>query len=32
VWGAKFVPAFNIDPGGDLVLDVKRIDELKMVS
>jgi len=32
VWGAKFVPAFSIDPGGDLVLDVNRIDELKMVS
>ena len=32
VWGAKFVPAFNVDPGGDLVLDVNRIDELKLVS
>jgi inward rectifier potassium channel len=32
VWGAKFVPAFNVDPGGDLILDVNRIDELKMVS
>ena len=32
VWGAKFVPAFNIDPKGDLVLDVNRIDELKLVS
>ena len=32
VWGAKFVPAFNVDPGGDLVLDVGRIDELKLVS
>jgi inward rectifier potassium channel len=32
VWGAKFVPAFSVDPGGDLVLDVGRIDELKRVS
>jgi inward rectifier potassium channel len=32
VWGAKFVPVFSIDPEGDLVLDVNRIDELKMVS
>ncbi len=32
VWGAKFVPAFSVDPGGDLVLDVDRIDELKLVS
>ena len=32
VWGAKFVPAFNVDQEGDLILDVKRIDELKMVS
>jgi inward rectifier potassium channel len=32
VWGAKFVPAFNVDPKGDLILDVNRIDELKMVS
>lgn len=32
VWGAKFVPAFSVDPEGDLVLDVNRIDELKLVS
>jgi inward rectifier potassium channel len=32
VWGAKFVPAFRVDPSGDLELDVNRIDELKMVS
>jgi inward rectifier potassium channel len=32
VWGAKFIPAFNVDPKGDLILDVKRIDELKMVG
>jgi inward rectifier potassium channel len=32
VWGAKFVPAFSVDPGGDLILDVNRIDELKKVS
>lgn len=32
LWGAKFVPAFHVDPKGDLVLDVNRIDELKMVG
>jgi len=32
VWGAKFVPAFSVDPAGDLILDVNRIDELKLVS
>jgi inward rectifier potassium channel len=32
VWGAKFVPAFNVDPKGDLILDVNRIDELKIGS
>src|SRR5271154_2712168 len=32
VWGAKFQPAFSVDPHGDLVLDVSRIDELKVVS
>jgi inward rectifier potassium channel len=31
-WGAKFVPAFHVDQSGDLVLDVNRIDELKMVG
>jgi inward rectifier potassium channel len=32
VWGAKFVPAFSVDPKGDLVLEVDRIDELRMVG
>jgi inward rectifier potassium channel len=32
VWGAKFQPAFSVDPKGDLLLDVGRIDELKIVS
>ena len=32
VWGAKFQPAFSVDPHGDLVVDVSRIDELKVVS
>jgi inward rectifier potassium channel len=31
-WGAKFLPAFHIDPDGDLVVDLNRIDELKTVS
>jgi inward rectifier potassium channel len=32
VWGAKFVPAFSVDPHGDLILEVDRIDELRMVG
>jgi inward rectifier potassium channel len=32
LWGAKFVPAFHVDPKGDLILDVNRIDELKMLG
>lgn len=32
VWGAKFQPAFHVDPEGDLVLDVERIDDLRPVS
>jgi inward rectifier potassium channel len=32
VWGAKFVPAFSIDPKGDLVLEIDRIHEMKMLN
>jgi inward rectifier potassium channel len=32
VWGAKFTPAFKIDPKGDLVVEVNRIDELKLIG
>lgn len=32
VWGAKFVPSFKVDPKGDLVVEVDRIDEMKLVS
>jgi len=32
LWGAKFAPAFNVDPKGDLVLDLDRVNELKMLS
>ncbi len=32
LWGAKFVPAFTVDPNGDLVLDIERLDELKKVE
>jgi inward rectifier potassium channel len=32
VWGAKFVPAFYVDPLGDLVLEVGRVGELKMLQ
>jgi len=31
-WGAKFRPAFHVDEGGDLVLDVNRIDETQVVK
>jgi inward rectifier potassium channel len=31
-WGAKFLPAFHVDPEGDLVVDLNRIDELKKVG
>ena len=32
VWGAKFVPAFSIDPRGDLVLELDRVHELRVLS
>jgi len=32
LWGAKFEPAFSVDPQGDLVLDLDRVNELKMLS
>lgn len=32
VWGAKFTPAFKVDPKGGLVVEVDRIDELNVVS
>ncbi len=32
LWGAKFEPAFRVDPKGDLVLDVNRIHELKLLG
>jgi inward rectifier potassium channel len=32
VWGAKYQPAFHVDPEGDLILDLNRIDELKLVE
>lgn len=32
VWGAKFVPAFKVSPKGDLVVELDRIDELKLVG
>jgi inward rectifier potassium channel len=31
-WGAKFEPAFSVDPKGDLVLDLERVHELRMLS
>ncbi len=32
IWGAKFVPAFSVDPKGDLVLEVDRIHEIARLS
>ena len=32
LWGAKFVPAFSVDPQGDLILDLDRVNELKMLG
>jgi inward rectifier potassium channel len=32
VWGAKFIPTFKVDASGDLVVEVDRIDELKLVG
>ena len=32
LWGAKFVQAFSVDPQGDLVLDLDRVHELRMLS
>jgi inward rectifier potassium channel len=32
VWGAKFIPAFKVSPKGDLVVEVNRIDEMKLVG
>jgi inward rectifier potassium channel len=32
VWGAKFIPTFKVNARGDLVVEVDRIDEMKLVS
>jgi|HubBroStandDraft_5_1064220.scaffolds.fasta_scaffold133632_2 inward rectifier potassium channel len=32
VWGAKFTPAFKVDTKGDMVVEVDRIDEMKLVG
>ncbi len=32
VWGAKFIPTFKVDTKGDLVVEVDRIDEMKLVG
>ena len=32
VWGAKFIPTFKVDANGDLVVEVDRIDEMKLVG
>jgi inward rectifier potassium channel len=32
VWGASFIPAFKIDDDGDLVVEVDRISEMKLLG
>lgn len=32
VWGAKFIPAFKVNPKGDMVVEVDRIDEMKLIG
>lgn len=32
VWGAKFLPAFSVDPKGDLVVEVDRIHALQRLD
>jgi inward rectifier potassium channel len=32
VWGAKFTPAFKVDSKGGLVVEVDRIDEMRMLD
>jgi inward rectifier potassium channel len=32
VWGAKFIPSFKVDTKGSLVVEVDRIDEMKLVG
>jgi inward rectifier potassium channel len=32
IWGARFIPAFRVDSKGDLVVEVNRIDELKLIG
>jgi inward rectifier potassium channel len=32
LWGAKFQPAFSVDPQGDLILDLDRVNELKTLT
>lgn len=27
VWGARFLPAFQVDPGGDLILELDRVND-----
>jgi inward rectifier potassium channel len=32
LWGAKFQPAFHVDGGGDLVLDINKVHDIKMLT
>jgi inward rectifier potassium channel len=32
LWGAKFQPAFHVDDGGDLVLDINKVHDIKMLT
>jgi inward rectifier potassium channel len=32
VWGAKFTPAFQVEPSGDILLQVDKLDQYNIVS
>jgi len=32
IWGAKFTPAFKVDGKGDMVVEVNRIDDMKLIG
>jgi inward rectifier potassium channel len=32
VWGARFIPAFKVSPKGDMVVEVDRINEMKLLG
>ena len=32
VWGAKFLPAFRVEPSGDILLELDKVGEFRNVS